>query len=90
MNAIQKHYALFPETRKFVFGEKKNVSGIVYAPLTVGCRAVYPAAYVAAYVVSPGRHTSHFFLLNHVRFVFRKSLATKLPVRFMELAHYGC
>lgn len=75
MNAVQEHYTLFSEIRKFVFGEKKNVSGIVYVPLTARLRAAYSAAYVAAYVVLPGKPTS--------RHVFRR----RLTARLQKVAH---
>jgi len=54
MSAVKKHFAVFSEIPNLVFDEKKNVSGIVYVPLTARLRA----AYVAAYVVSPGEPTS--------------------------------
>ncbi|MDP3186545.1 MAG: hypothetical protein Q8M58_14905 [Anaerolineales bacterium] len=58
MSAVKKHFAVFSEIPNLVFDEKKNVSGIVYVPLTARLRAAYSAAYVAAYVVSPGEPTS--------------------------------
>ncbi|MDP2974999.1 MAG: hypothetical protein Q8N45_02175 [Anaerolineales bacterium] len=58
MSAVKKHFAVFSEISNLVFDKKKNVSGIVYVPLTARLRAAYSAAYVAAYVVSPGEPTS--------------------------------
>jgi hypothetical protein len=87
MSAIKKHSAVFPEISNLVIVGKKNVSGIVYVPLTARLRAAYSAAYVAAYVVSPGKPTSRFLLVDDIGFVFKKSFIPGFPVSFLENHH---
>ncbi len=87
MSAVKKILAVFSEIPNLVLDRKKNVSGIVYVPLTARLRAAYSAAYVAAYVVSPGKPTSRFLLVDDIGFVFKKSLAPSLPVSLLENHH---
>lgn len=87
MSAIKKISAVFSETPNLVLDEKKNVSGIVYVPLTARLRAAYSAAYVAAYVVSPGKPTSRLSSRDDIGFAFNKSFVPGLPVSFLENHH---
>jgi len=84
MSAVKKNFAVFPEISNLVLDGKKNVSGIVYVPLTARLRAAYSAAYVAAYVVLPGKPTSRFSSRNDIGVRFQKGVHPRPSCEFFR------